>query len=66
MSLAISGIGAGIVLFNFTAAVATVASVMLGLFILAMLALALGPLFSSDLIGEGDVTSRSAAEPSDD
>ncbi|WP_222919878.1 hypothetical protein [Natrinema sp. SYSU A 869] len=68
MSLATSGVTAGIVLFNLTTGITAVASVMLAVFILAMVLFAVAPLFSSTWIGQQDVTSTatSHAEPSDD
>jgi hypothetical protein len=63
-----SGITASIVPFDLTAGIATVASVMLGLFVLVMVYLAVAPIVSSEWAGRGDATApaRSAAEPSDD
>lgn len=68
MSLATSGVAASIVLFNLTTGIAGVASVMLALFMLVMVAFAAAPLFSSAWTGQQDVTATagSSAEPSDD
>ncbi|WP_226481269.1 hypothetical protein [Natrinema amylolyticum] len=68
MSLATSGVTAGIVLFNLTTGITAVASAMLTLFVLVMVLFAAAPLFSSTWVGQQDVTSTagSRAEPSDD
>ncbi|MXV63583.1 hypothetical protein GS429_16265 [Natronorubrum sp. JWXQ-INN-674] len=70
MTLASSGIGASIVLFNLTAGVTVVASVMLTVFVLAMVFLAVAPLVSSSWADQLNAPSSSSpttsAEPSDD
>lgn len=68
MSLTASGIAAGIVLFNLTAGIGTVASAVLGLFVLVMLYFTLASAFSSDWSGreEAAATNATGAEPSDD
>ncbi|RZH66377.1 hypothetical protein [Natrinema altunense] len=68
MSLATSGVTAGIVLFNLTSGIAAAASVMLSLFVLVVVLFAVAPLFSSTWIGQQDVTAAAASrsESSDD
>ncbi|ELY77669.1 hypothetical protein [Natrinema pallidum] len=61
MSLATSGVTAGIVLFNLTSGIAAVASVMLSLFVLVVVLFAVAPLFSSTWIGQQDVTAAGAS-----
>ncbi|WP_254522728.1 hypothetical protein [Natrinema caseinilyticum] len=63
-----SGIAAGIVLFNLTTGVATIASVVLGLIVLAMIGLTVVSAFSPEWTGQRDATAAasSTAEPSDD
>lgn len=63
-----SGIVAGIVLFNLTTGVATVASVVLGLIVLAMVGLTAASAFSGEWADQRDTTATasSTAEPSDD
>ncbi|ELZ10507.1 hypothetical protein C478_13667 [Natrinema thermotolerans DSM 11552] len=57
---------AGIVLFSFTSGIAMVATVMLSVFMLAILFLTFAPLRSSDWAGREDATAAASAEPSDD
>lgn len=58
---------AGIVLFGLTSGIATVATVMLGAFMLAILFLTFAPLRSGDWAGREDAAATTAsAEPSDD
>ncbi|MBZ6493450.1 hypothetical protein [Natrinema longum] len=69
MSLAVaSGVAPSIVLFTVTTGIAAVASVMLTLFVLVIVAFAVAPLVSSTWIGQQDVSSTTGprTEPSDD